>query len=526
MINNNINSTLQPDEIITYLRKSRADNSSESIEEVLQKHENQLREYARHVLNIELSDTFILREVISGETIDARPQMQKLLKLIENPGLKAVLVIEPQRLSRGDLEDCGHLINTLRFTNTIVITPVRTYNLEDKYDRKFFEMELTRGNDYLEYTKEILRRGVLASVNQGNYIASSAPYGYRKVSLKYEHKTFHTLEIVFEEAAVIQIMYDLYLNQNLGFQKIANYLDKMNIKPRIAKNWSPAAIKDMIENPVYAGKIRWNHRKTVITMENGQKKISRPKSPPEQCILTTGLHKPIISEELYRAAMDKKGKNTCVRKNSSLENPLAGLLFCQCGYSMSYKYNHYKNNTKAIMVCNHQAICHTRSVSYDELLKNLIQCIEKKITSFEIEIENIASESMKYYQVIIDDLEYRLEQLYQKDKRQKDAFDDGIYSKQEYMERNKDVCQEIKKVIECIENTKNNMPEIIDYTKKKTTFEKILKTLWDTNIPAERKNILLKKCIQKIIYRNNMPSTRGIGRYSKNVFLLDIYFKI
>ena len=195
MINNNINSTLQPDEIITYLRKSRADNSSESIEEVLQKHENQLREYARHVLNIELSDTFILREVISGETIDARPQMQKLLKLIENPGLKAVLVIEPQRLSRGDLEDCGHLINTLRFTNTIVITPVRTYNLEDKYDRKFFEMELTRGNDYLEYTKEILRRGVLASVNQGNYIASSAPYGYRKVSLKYEHKTLQTIWI-------------------------------------------------------------------------------------------------------------------------------------------------------------------------------------------------------------------------------------------------------------------------------------------------------------------------------------------
>lgn len=153
MIDNNTSLVLQPDEIITYLRKSRADNASECIEEVLKKHENQLREYARHVLNIELSDTYILREVISGETINARPQMQKLLKLIESPTLKAVLVIEPQRLSRGDLEDCGHLINTLRFTKTMVITPVRTYNLEDKYDRKFFEMELTRGNDYLEYTK-------------------------------------------------------------------------------------------------------------------------------------------------------------------------------------------------------------------------------------------------------------------------------------------------------------------------------------------------------------------------------------
>lgn len=525
-MNNNSNLVLQPDEIITYLRKSRTDNPDESIEEILQKHEIQLREYARTVLNIELSDTYILREVISGETIEARPQMQKLLKLIENPKQKAVLVIEPQRLSRGDLEDCGHLINMLRFTKTIVITPVRTYHLEDKYDRKFFEMELTRGNDYLEYTKEILRRGVLASVNQGNYIASSAPYGYRKVSLKYEHKTIHTLEIIPEEAAALQIMYDLYLNQNFGFQKIANYLDKMNVKPRIAKNWSPAAIKDMLENPVYTGKIRWNHRKTVITIKNGQKKICRPKSPPEQCILTTGLHKPIISEELYQAAMEKKGKNICVRKNSCLENPFAGLLFCQCGYSMSYKYNHSKNNAKAIMVCNHQSVCHTRSVSYDELLRNLIQCMEKKIASFEVEIQTIDCKTKEHYQVIIEDLEYRLEQLYKKDKRQKDAFDDGIYNKQEYIERNKEIHQEIEKTVQCIENTKNNIPETIDCKQKKAIFEEILQTLWNANIPAEKKNILLKKYINKIIYRNDMPSERGIGRYSKNVFLLEIYFHI
>lgn len=526
MTDNNRNLTLQPDEIITYLRKSRADNPGESIDEILKRHEIQLREYARQTFNIELLDSYILREVISGETIDARPQMQKLLKLIENPKRKAVFVIEPQRLSRGDLEDCGHLINVLRFTKTIVITPVRTYNLEDKYDRKFFEMELTRGNDYLEYTKEILRRGVLASVKQGNYIASSAPYGYRKVSLKYERKTLHTLEIIPEEAAAVQIMYDLYLNQNFGFKKIANYLDEMNIKPRISKNWSAAAIKDMIENPVYTGKIRWNHRKTVIIMENGQKKISRPKSPLEQCILTPGLHKPIISEELYCSAMEKKGRNICVRKNFSLENPFAGLLFCQCGYSMSYKYNHQKSNTNAIMVCSHQTICHTRSVLYDELLKNVIQCMEKKIESFEVEIENTVSENAEHYQVIVRDLECRLEQLYKKEERQKDAFDDGIYSKQEYLERNKNVRQEIEKTLRSIENTKNNMPKTADCKKKKVIFEEVLQTFRDAEIPAQRKNILLKKCIRKIVYKNDSPSGRGIGRYSKNMFLLEVYFNV
>ena len=70
------------------------------------------------------------------------------------------------------------------------------------------------------------------------------------------------------------------------------------------------------------------------------------------------------------------------------------------------------------------------------------------------------------------------------------------------------------------------MPEIIDCKKKKAVFEEILQTLWDADIPAERKNILLKKCIRKIVYKNDMPSGRGIGRHSKNVFLLEVYFNI
>lgn len=518
--------SFKPNEIITYLRKSRSDNPNESVEDVLERHETQLREYAQHSLNIELSERYILREVISGETIDARPQMQKLLKLIENPDIKAVLAIEPQRLSRGDLEDCGRLINILRFTKTLVITPGKIYDLEDKYDRKFFEMELSRGNDYLEYTKEILRRGVLASVKQGNYLASVAPYGYKKVSFKYDHKVQHSLEIVPEEAAAIQLVYDLYVNKNYGFQRIANYLDEMNIKPRISKNWSAAALKDIIENPVYIGKIRWNWRKSVISIENGEKKISRPKSPIENCILVDGLHKPIISEELYNAALAKRGKNVCVRKNLSLENPFAGLLFCQCGYAMSYKYNHNKSNIKASMVCNQQSRCHTRSVLFDEFLKDVIECMKMKIEDFDIEIKNNDLEISERHQIIIHDLERKLKSLYEKDARQKDAFDDGIYSKEEYLSRNRGVQEEIQKTLQSIKNAKESMPEIVDYKEKKATFEEALQTLLEPGIPAERKNIILKKCIKKIIYRNDMPSQRGIGRYSKNKFSLDIYFNI
>lgn len=95
-----------------YLRKSRADNPLEAIENVLERHENILQKYAAEKLGFIIAENYIFREVVSGETIAARPKMQRLLSYIEDGYVTAVLVIEPQRLTRGDLSDCGRIINT------------------------------------------------------------------------------------------------------------------------------------------------------------------------------------------------------------------------------------------------------------------------------------------------------------------------------------------------------------------------------------------------------------------------------
>ena len=144
--------TFSVNEVIIYLRKSRSDDPALTVEGVLFKHETQLQEYALTVFGDHIPEYNIFREVVSGETIAARPIMQQVMRLLETGTRRAALVIEPARLSRGDLEDCGRIINTFRYTNTLVITPPKTYDLTDEYDRKFFEMELMRSNDYLEYT--------------------------------------------------------------------------------------------------------------------------------------------------------------------------------------------------------------------------------------------------------------------------------------------------------------------------------------------------------------------------------------
>ena len=163
------------DKYLVYLRKSRADGDHESIEDVLAKHYKMIQDYAAAKLGGAIPEDLIYREVVSGETIQDRPEIKKVLDRIQGEDITGVLVVEPQRLSRGDLSDCGTIIRAFRYTETLIITPTKTYDLSDKFDRKFFEMELMRGNDYLEYVKEIMMRGRIAHTAL-DYICTSILY--------------------------------------------------------------------------------------------------------------------------------------------------------------------------------------------------------------------------------------------------------------------------------------------------------------------------------------------------------------
>lgn len=516
------------DEVVIYLRKSQSDEPSMSVEEVLKKHEDILQEFCENEFGQKLPDNQIYREVASGETIDDRPVIQNIMQQMETGLLKGVIVIEPQRFSRGDLQDCGRMVNALRYTNTLAITPQKTYDLNDEYDRKFFEMELTKGSDYLEYYKKIQRRGREASVKRGNYIGSVTPYGYNKLTYEEGKRTCHTLEINPIEADAIKIMVDLYLNKGYGFTKIARALDEYGFKPRKSKHWSPAAIKDIIENPVIIGKIRWNHRKTVKKLSDGEIVKSRPNNKND-CILVDGKHEAIIDEETYNKILDKRGKNPRLRKSEELTNPYAGLLYCgTCGRAMSHKkYKQVKTQTDTIsqsMICNNQANCHTRSVMYSAFEAKVIESMTKEIKNFEIKLKNSNGNSKKLHINIIKNLESDLKALNEKDEKQKDYLEDGIYTKAEYLKRNAKLQEQIVKTREALIQARNSTPTEVDYKEKILKFQDCLNALNDPNISAAQKNMILKTCIRKIVYRNNSESKPGIGRYVDNPFELDVYF--
>lgn len=515
--------------IIIYLRKSRSDDPGMSVEDVLAKHELQLQEYAVSEYGKQIPEDHIFREVVSGETIADRPVMKQVMRLLEAGNITAVLVIEPQRLSRGDLEDCGRIINIFRYTHTLVATPPKTYDLTNEYDRKFFEMELMRGNDYLEYTKKILNRGRIASVKKGNFIGSVAAYGYKKVKIGTGKDACHTLEIIPEQADAVKLMFKLYLEGN-GFTNIAKTLDELKIKPLRSETWSPAAISDMLENPVYVGKIRWNYFKTVKKIEDGQIVKSRPiNQDPSDWFLVQGKHPAIIDQATFDAAQERRGRTPKIKRFNELKNPFAGLLYCQCGKAMSLKiYNQKKGKCEPtkLMLCNKQSWCKTKSVKYDTFLERIVETLESTIADFEIKLKKDNGDAAQLHKNIVYNLETNLKKLKDKDIRQKDAYEDGIYTKEEYASRNAKLQEQISETTKALCQAKDSVPPTINYKEKIARFTDCLNALNDVSVPAAEKNMLLKACFEKIIYHNDMPSISGHGRWIENKFKLEIFLRL
>lgn len=503
---------LKPDEVYEYLRKSRTDDPTMTVEEVLIKHEARLDEWAERNLGAKIPEENKYREVVSGETIADRPEIQKILKQIESPKKKAILIVDVQRLSRGDLEDAGRLIKLLRYTNTFVITPEKIYDLRDEYDRDAFERELKRGNEYLEYSKKIMNNGRLLSVSQGNFIGNTAPYGYEKIVIMEGKRKCHTLAINEEEANVVRMIFDLYVNKDCGHRTICNYLDGMGIKPTKGKYWAPPTIKDMLANVHYIGKVRWNWRKAVTIVEDSEILQKRPRKKPGEYLLYDGKHEAIISEELFNAAQEKHGKNTKVKATTKLQNPLAGLIFCQCGRAMIYRqYRETDGNVRCAprVLCGDQQHCGTGSCTFDDLMYYVTDAMKQSIADFEILIKNQDVDSAKLHEKLLRSLEKKLQDLEAKELAQWEAQADPDPSQRMpaeiFKKLNEKLLNEKEEVRQAIQTARQSAPTPIDYSEKIARLSDAINALNDPTKSVEEKNKLLRACIERIDYKRERP---------------------
>ena len=316
--------------VIIYLRKSRSEGK-ESVEEVLARHEKILQDHAVQTFGSKIPEENIYREVVSGETIDERVEIQKVFQRLEKEEGSVLLVVEPQRISRGEMLDCGRVVQILKYTNTIVATITKAYDLNNKFDKEIFESQLLQGNKYLEYTKEILDRGRQLSLREGKWVASTPPFGYARKALD---RGFMLVKDQ-NEAPIVEALFSAFVDDGLSTLETAHYLNKHEMKPRIAKQWNDEMVRHILKNEVYYGANAWGKRPVVKKLINGELHKYRPN--PGDYMLVRGRQEAIVPKEKWDMAQEKLKRNRPTKTGWSreLKNPLAGLVFCKkCGYSM------------------------------------------------------------------------------------------------------------------------------------------------------------------------------------------------
>ena len=499
-------------EVLDYGRKSRTDDPLLSMEEVLQKHDKIIEEYAEKYLGGPIPPENKYRELGSAESLDSRPEILRLLKTIENPAIKAVAVVEVQRLSRGDLEDAGRLIRILRYTNTYVITPMKIYDLRDDYDRDAFERELKRGNEYLEYFKKIQARGKLASVKEGNYVGSVAPYGFDRIEKTDGKKTYHTLIERKDQADVVRMVFNWYCNEDIGATAICRRLESLGVKTKTGGNrWRSYQIFSMLENVHYIGCVRWNWRKTIKIIEDQEIRKLRPKAKVDEYLIFEGKHDGIISEELFSKAKDIKGQRHRTKQDLTLRNPFSGIMYCKCGAKMGYNTYRKKGVEYAPpkLVCNNQVHCKSGSVIFDEIYRDVCNTIKDCIEDFQLRIENNQDDSFKLHKNLVDRLEKKLKELEDKEVKQwEDQYNPEVAMPQEIFKKlNQKLLLEKEEIQKALAKAKGSMPKQVDYRDELRKFEDAIDALEDPEVDAKTKNQFLKNIIDRIEYERG-PTVR------------------
>ncbi len=495
---------------LIYLRKSRQDDPKETVEEVLAKHETMLQEYAQRELGGKIPEENIYREVVSGESIEDRVEIQKVLARIEDPQIRGVLVIEPSRLSRGDLEDCGRLISDFRYTHTLVVTPYMTYNLENKMERKFFQDELLRGRDYLEYTKEILLRGRIAAVKRGCYIGNYAPYGYKKIKVGKDH----TLEIIEEEAEVVRLVFDLYTKEGLTPYRVAQRLNKMGVTPPRGEKWVKDTIRVIIRNKHYIGMVVFNKIKQTTVIENGEKIVKRLAQPEEEVIVAKGLHSAIIDMDTWEAAQKLVARNPRQKHTYALKNPLSAILVCgKCGRAMlQHPYKHAEDRYE----CRHKPRCY-KSVKVSELEDAVLAALEEaELPALKLKVKNDDGNALKIQQKLLTKLEKQLAEFIEQEDRQFEFLETGRYSQDVFDRRHATLHAKMEECRNQIYKTKQTMPKAVDYEEKVVALEKAIEIFKDSEATPEEKNKLLKAIVERIEFYGSEPVDKSVKGWKKN----------
>lgn len=516
-----------------YLRKSRADRDAEANGQgdTLLRHRTALLALAK---KMDLTIHHIFEEVVSGESISNRPEMQKLLAEVETGAIAGVLVMEVERLARGNTRDQGIVAETFQYSNTKIITPLKIYDPSDESDQEYFEFGLFMSRREYKTINRRLQRGRMASLQEGKYIAGSAPYGYERIKIK--GAKGYTLAIVEDQAAVVRHIYEMYVNgliqpdgslKRVGSSIIAKQLDREGVLSPSGGRWAPYTVRDILNNPTYAGYVRWSWRPVVKKVVDGV--LVETRHVNKTVTLIDGLHPAIISRELWQQAQDILTSRAYLPMpgNKTIVNPLAGLVYCEmCGRSL-VRMKGRRGNAKDMLVCPNKD-CTCKGSTLDDVEAALLRSLRIWLKEYKLKIapnkKNVPKANTASLEKALAAMNREKDTLAAQKGRLYDFLEQGVYSIDVFLKRQDELTKRITAVEEAIEKAEEQLQTERQLIAMRTAIiprvERLLDVYDQLDTPQE-KNEMLKACLEKVLY----SKTTG-GRYTESNMQLKLFPRI
>lgn len=452
------------EKVAIYLRKSREDLSSETLEETLARHERILLDYAKkNNFNV----IKIYKEIKSGVMISSRPVIKELLRDVSLNKYDGVIVLELSRLSRGSLSDIEEILDTFSKSKTAIFTPSKKYNLalnneKEEYlydlDKKMYIINMVfSGFEYEMITKR-LSRGRLLALQEGYFLNSKCAFGYKK-----EKKDRGFILMENDDSLIVKEIFEKYASKIKPRDIISWLNDITNIK------WNNQKLNRLISNKVYLGLIKGKDEKGNV-------------------IYYQGRHQPLIDEVTFDKANYQKALHQRIEKNSDkILNPFLSILKCSCcGKAMYLK--RIKNQMLFDCLTNR---CHNISCSYDDIKERFI-----------FDLKEILNENLIYlkkYQNI--GLENEIKEKEEMLKNCYEYFEKKLYDYNTFNDRRIVLKKEI-----------DELKELNFNIVKSKNIVSIIRTIiyqFHKLKSPKYQNIMLKKYIDKISYLKTKRAKKG-----------------
>ena len=311
---------------------------------------------------------------------------------------------------------------------------------------------------------------------------------------------------------MVKRIFELYAS-GMGCTRICDVLSEEHIPAPKGTTWSPNSLPTILKNVHYLGKVKWNERKTVRTVEEGAVKVSRPNA--DEFLIFDGKHPAIIEQELWDRVQAIIGTHPRNHKSKNLTNPLAGLLWCECGKAMvGRKYNGPEGQERCAprFLCGGRRSCGNASAKMDEIINEVISTLQAAVEDFEARLKAGTDDSAEVHRLKLERMEKRLADLrkievQQWSEKMKSGMPDHVFKA-----LNEPTVTEIAELEKAIIEVKENEPEPLNLEDKIVTLQATIATLQDPDSPVREQNQLLKKCISRITYSREKYTAVGTPR--------------